>query len=276
MFEAAFMQRALMAGVITSLLLSILGFFVVLRKMSFIGVGIAHAAFGGVALGHLLSLPIFISAAVFSVATGLGIGAVTRRGKLREDTAIGILFTAAMALGVLFISFKPGYTSDLMSYLFGSILAVSVADLWIIAGVGAFILLGIVLFFKEFLASSFDAELARASGLPETFLFYLLLGFVSLGIVTAIKTVGIILVSALLVLPAATALQWSHRWGRVLELSIIFGVSYTVGGLVLSYWLDTPSGATIVILGTLLFLASLAVSRFKKERRKTSKASATP
>lgn len=270
MFEAAFMQRALMAGVITSVLLSILGFFVVLRKMSFIGVGIAHAAFGGVALGHLLSFPVFISAAVFSVATGLGIGAVTRRGRLREDTAIGILFTAAMALGVLFISLKPGYTADLMSYLFGSILAVSATDLWIITGVGAVIFLGIALFFKEFLAASFDAELARASGLPESFLFYLLLGLVSLGIVTAIKIVGIILVSALLVLPAATALQWSRRYRKVLALSIFFGLGYTTGGLMLSYWLDTPSGATIVILGTLVFLVSLVFSPLKLKRKKAA------
>ena len=266
MFEAAFMQRALIAGVLVSVLLSILGFFVVLRKMSFIGVGIAHAAFGGVALGHLLGIPVFLSASVFSVAAGLGIGAVTRRGRIKEDTAIGIFFAAGMALGVLFLSLKPGYITDLASYLFGSILTVTPTDLWIIAAAAFLILVLLALFFKELLASSFDAELARASGIPEGFLFYLLLGLVSLGIVSAIKLVGIILVSALLVLPAATALQWSRRYGCVLALSALFGLAYTVSGLAISYWIDIPSGATIVILGTAVFLLSLAISPLRRRK----------
>jgi len=265
-FQAAFMQRALIAGVMVSILLSVLGFFVVLRRMSFIGVGIAHAAFGGVALGHLLGIPIFLSASVFSVAAGLGIGAVTRRGRIKEDTAIGIFFAAGMALGVLFLSLKPGYITDLASYLFGSILAVTPTDLWIIAAAAFLILVLLALFFKELLASSFDAELARASGIPEGFLFYLLLGLVSLGIVSAIKLVGIILVSALLVLPAATALQWSRRYGWVLALSALFGLAYTVSGLAISYWIDIPSGATIVILGTAVFLLSLAISPLRRRK----------
>lgn len=264
MFEAAFMQRALIAGVLTSVLLAILGFFVVLRKMSFIGVGIAHAAFGGVALGQFLGIPLFLSASVFSVATGLGIGLVTRRGKLREDTAIGIFFAAGMALGVLFLTLKPGYASDIMSYLFGSILAVTTTDLWIITAFAFVILLLLVLFFKELLASSFDANLARASGIPEVFTSYLLLVLVSLGIVAAIKIVGIVLVSALLVLPAATALQWSRRYLRVLALAVLFGVVYTVTGLVISYLINIPSGATIVLLGTVVFLLSLAFSPLRR------------
>jgi zinc transport system permease protein len=266
MFESAFMVRALVAGVLVSILLSMLGFFVVLRKMSFIGVGIAHAAFGGVALGQLLGVPVFLFASVFSVAAGLGIGAVTRRGKIKEDTAIGIFFAAGMALGVLFLALKPGYTSDIMSYLFGSILAVSAADLWIIGIVALIILTLLTLFFKGFLATSFDAELARASGIPETFLFYLLLGMVSVGIVASIKIVGIVLVSALLVLPAATARQWSRRYGVVLVLSLLFGLAYTVGGLMLSYWLDIPSGAAIVILGVLVFLLSIVFSSMRARR----------
>ncbi|MBN2380007.1 metal ABC transporter permease [candidate division WOR-3 bacterium] len=243
-----------------SFLLSLLGFFVVLRKMSFIGVGIAHAAFGGVALGQLVGVPVLISATLFSVATGLGIGAVTRKGKIKEDTAIGIFFAAGMALGVIFLALKPGYSADLVSYLFGSILAITPVDLWVILGVSLVILVLILLFFKELLASSFDAELARASGIPEAGMFYLLLALVSVGIVISIKIVGIVLVSALLVLPAATALQWSRRWFFVLVLSLFFGLLYTVGGLIISYWLDFPSGATIVILGTVVFTCSLLAS----------------
>lgn len=268
MFESAFMIRALIAGTLVSVLLSLLGFFVVLRKMSFIGVGIAHAAFGGVALGRLLGIPVFLSASVFSVAAGLGIGFITRRGKIKEDTAIGIFFAAGMALGVLFLALKPGYTADLMSYLFGSILAVTPADLWLIAAVAVIILLGVLLFFKELLASSFDADLARASGIPEGVLFYLLLGLVSLGIVSAVKIVGVVLVSALLVLPSATALQWSRSYIRVLALSVIFGLACTVGGLAASYRLDIPSGATIVILGTAAFLFSLILSPLRRRSHK--------
>ncbi|MBD3285363.1 iron chelate uptake ABC transporter family permease subunit [candidate division WOR-3 bacterium] len=264
MLESAFMTRAMLAGVIVSLLLSVLGFFILLRKMSFIGVGIAHAAFGGVALGQLLGVPVLVSAAFFSVATGVGIGAVTRNGRIKEDTAIGIFFAAGMALGILFIYLKPGYSADIISYLFGSILAVTGADLWIIAIVSTLVLGLILLFFKELLASSFDAELARVSGIPERFLFYLLLGLVSLGIVVSIKIVGIVLVSALLVLPAATALQYSRRWLLVVFLAVLFGLIYTIGGLIASYWLDIPSGATIVILGTIIFLVSLLFSPVRR------------
>jgi zinc transport system permease protein len=267
MFEAAFMQRALVAGILVSLLLSILGFFVVLRRMSFMGVGIEHAAFGGVGLGAFLNIPIFLSAALFSIAAGLGIGAVTRRGLVREDTSIGIFSAAGMALGVLFLGLKRGYAADAISYLFGSILAVTALDLWLIAGVTLAVAILIVLFFKELLATSFDSELARASGIPEGFLYYLLLGMISLGIVAAIKIVGVILVSALLVLPAATARQWSLNYRTVLGLSVVFGLVSAAGGLAVSYWLDIPSGATIVLLATLFFLISLLFSPLSPRRR---------
>lgn len=266
MLESAFMVRAFIAGVLVSVLLSLLGFFVVLRKMSFIGVGIAHAAFGGVALGQFLGIPVFASAAVFSLAAGLGIGAVTRRGRIKEDTAIGIFFAAGMALGVLFLALKPGYTADLVSYLFGSILAVTPADLYVMAAVALVIVVLVVFFFKELLAASFDRDLARVSGIPEGFLFYLLLGLVSVGIVVSIKLVGIVLVSALLVLPAATALQWSRRYALVLALSVILGLAFTLGGLVLSYWINIPSGAAIVLGGTLCFLLSLFFSPLRQRR----------
>ncbi len=261
------MQRALVAGVLVSLLLSLLGFFVVLRRMSFMGVGIEHAAFGGVGLGAFLNIPIFISAALFSIAAGLGIGAVTRRGLVREDTSIGIFSAAGMALGVLFLALKRGYAADAISYLFGSILAVTALDLWLIAGVALVVVFLITLFFKELLATSFDPELARASGIPEGFLYYLLLAMIALGIVAAIKIVGVILVSALLVLPAATARQWSLNYRTVLGLSLGFGLVSAVGGLVISYWLDTPSGATIVLLATVIFLISLLFSPLYSRKR---------
>jgi len=286
MLELVFMQRAFAAGAIIAVLFALLGFFVVLRRMSFLGVGISHAAFGGVALGYLVGVPlltacgaaslsdpvgleraldplIFLGAAVFAVGTGLAIGAVSRRGKLRTDASIGIFFAVGMALGILFIALRKDYAPDLMSYLFGSILSVTALDLWLIAGTALVILILVGLFFKEFLSVSFDAELARASGIPEGVLFYLLLGMVSLAIVAAIKTVGIILASALLVLPASTAMQLSTRYRRVIALAVFFGLFCTVGGLALSYWLDTPSGATIVLLATAVFLVSLAASALR-------------
>lgn len=289
MFEYVFMRHAFAAGVLVSVMLSLLGFFVVLRRMSFIGVGISHTAFGGASLGYLIGTYILISsgyspttdhvrfqealdpfvfttAVIFSLATALGIGAVSRKGKLREDTAIGIFFAVGMALGGFFLHLVKGYTVDLLSFLFGSIVLVSKVDLWMIAGVGVVIFIFLVLFFKGFLATSFDAEMARVSGMPEAFFSYLLLGLVALGIVAAIKIAGIVLVAALLVLPAATALQWSRRYRRVLWLSIFFGVGSTVGGLTVSYWMDFPSGITIVLLGTVVFLGSLLFSPLRRHR----------
>ena len=259
-FGYAFMQRALISAVIIGALCAVIGVYVVLRGLAFIGSGIAHASFGGVALGFLIGWNLVATAFIFCLGTAWLIGLVTRRGQVREDTAIGILFSATMALGILFIGLLEGYNVDLFGYLFGSILAVSPNDLWLTLGLGVFVLAVVGLLYKELLFISFDEEMAQVSGLPAAQLYFLLLSLMAITIVVSIKVVGIILVSALIVTPAAAAYQLSDDFRRMMALSVVIGVACSVGGLVLSYWLDTASGATIVLTATAVFFVATAIS----------------
>lgn len=255
-----FMQRALLVGVLIGAVCAVIGVYVVLRSMSFIGAGIAHASFGGVALGFLLGVNPVISAITFCLAVAWGIAWVSRSGKVKEDTAVGIFFASTMALGILAIGLMEGYNLDLFSYLFGSILAITQADVWLTVGLSGVVLVLVALFFKELLFITFDPETAQVLGLPVTALYFLLITLIALTVVIALKVVGIILVSALIVTPAAAAWQLTERFGRMMALSVLFGVVSTVGGLLLSYELNTASGATIVLLSTALFFLSLLFS----------------
>lgn len=259
-FEYAFMQRALIASIIIGVLCSIIGVYVVLRGMSFIGAGIAHASFGGVALGYLLNVNPLFSAIVFSGLTALCIGKIARRKVIKEDTAVGIFFSATMAFGVLCIGLLKGYNIDLMSYLFGSILAVSNEDIYLIAGVACVVLPCIFLFFKELKFVSFDPEVAEIMGLPVNWLYYCLLVLISLTIVASMKLVGIVLASALLITPAASAYQFAEDFKTMMIISVALGLVSCIGGLILSYYLNTASGATIVMLSTTMFFISVLFS----------------
>lgn len=256
-----FGQRALLAGLIVGLGCAVLAFFVVLRRMAFVGVGISHAALGGVALGLLLGVDPLPAALAFSVAVAWAIGAIGGRGKLSEDTAIGIFFPTAMALGVALMAGTPDYRQNLLGYLFGNILLVQNSDL-IFAGVlvGASLLATLV-FFKELLFISVDEETARAAGLPAARLRYLLLTLIALTIVSAIKVVGIILVSAFLVIPAATAQILAPSVRAMMTLSVAFALTSVVGGLWISWVLDLPSGAAIVLLAAGIFFTFMGVNR---------------
>jgi zinc transport system permease protein len=266
-FAYGFMQKALLAGLIVSIISSLLGVYVVLKRLSFIGVGISHSAFGGVALGFFLGLEPVGVALLFSLAAAWGIGWVSQKGQMHEDTAIGIFFAAAMALGIMLIGLSKGYTPDLFGYLFGSILSVTSQDLWLIGILGLLVLVLIFLFFKELLFLCFDEEVARAQGLPVRFLYFLLLSLMSATIVLSIKVVGIILVSALLVIPAASSHQLASRFRTMVLLSVGFGLISTMGGLVLSYYLNLASGATIVLLSTVIFFLCLTFSPKRRQKK---------
>ncbi|HLE28759.1 MAG TPA: metal ABC transporter permease [Anaerolineales bacterium] len=258
----AFMQRALLAGAVIGAVCAIIGVYVVLKGLSFIGAGIAHASFGGVALGFLLGLNPLLTAIGFCLATAWGIGLVARKSQVKEDTAVGIFFASTMALGILFIGLMQGYNVDLFGYLFGSILAVGEQDVWITLGLGAAVLVVVGLFFKELLFVTFDPEMAEVTGVPAGRVYFLLISLVALTVVLSIKVVGIVLVSALIVTPAAAAYQLTEDFRRMMALAVVIGVSSTVGGLLLSYPLNTASGATIVLLATLVFfMAALASPR---------------
>jgi ABC-type Mn2+/Zn2+ transport system permease subunit len=256
----AFMQRALLAGAVIGAVCAIIGVYVVLKGLSFIGAGIAHASFGGVALGFLLGLNPVLTAVVFCLATAWGIGLVARKSQVKEDTAVGIFFASTMALGILFIGLMRGYNVDLFGYLFGSILAVGEQDVWVTLGLGAGVLVVVGVFFKELLFVTFDPEMAEVTGVPAGRVYFLLISLVALTIVLSIKVVGIVLVSALIVTPAAAAYQLTEDFRRMMALAVVIGVSSTVGGLLLSYPLNTASGATIVLLATLVFFGAAVFS----------------
>ena len=262
----AFMQRALLAGAIIGAVCAIIGVYVVLRGLSFIGAGIAHASFGGVALGFLLGVNPLLTAIGFCLATAWGIGLVARKSQVKEDTAIGIFFASTMALGILFIGLMQGYNVDLFGYLFGSILAVGEADVLITLGLGISVLVVVGLFFKELMFVTFDAEMAEVTGVPAGKVYFVLISLIALTVVLSIKVVGIVLVSALIVTPAAAAYQLTEDFRKMMALAVLIGVGSAVGGLLLSYPLNTASGATIVLLATLVFFGAALVSPRRRRR----------
>ncbi len=263
-FSLQFMQNAFLAGMMLSFVLAVVSFFVVLRRLSFIGVGVAHSAFGGVALGALLGISPTLTAIGFAVVVSNAIGYIGKEGHLGTDTAIGIFFPLAMAIGVIFISMSDQYNVDLFGYLFGNILAITRQDLIIIAILGGLVLLSTVMFFKELLFVAYDREVALVSGMPVAFLDHFFLTILALSVVISMKIIGIILVSALLVIPGAAASQVTRRYNSMIAFSILIALISTSGGLIISYYADLPSGATIVALACLIFFVAFTVGKTRK------------
>jgi len=249
-----FMQRGMLAGVIVGVLCAVIGCFVVLRSMAFIGDAMAHAVLPGVAVSYLLKGDLFVGALGAALAVALGIGALSRRGAVREDSAIGILFAAALSLGVLLISSMRTYAVDLGHILFGNVLGVSVRDLVLTGSTAAVVLAAVLLLYKELVVVSFDPVLAATLRLPAERLRTALLVLLALTIVVSLQTVGIGLVSALLVTPAATAHLLTRRLPRMMAIAAALGVAASVIGLFASYYLDVASGAAIVLTATAFFL----------------------
>ena len=263
-----FMQRALLASILIGTVTAVIGVYVVLRGLAFIGAGIAHASFGGVALGFLLGVNPVLSAALFCLGTAWAIGWTSRWSQIREDTAIGIFFPATMALGVLFIGLMGEYNVDLFGYLFGSILSVTQEDLWLSGALGIGVLVLIRLFFKELLFITFDPEMAQVSGVPARGLYLLLLSMIALTVVLSIKVVGIILLTAMIIIPAAAAYQLAEDFRPMMALSVLIGNVSAIVGLFLSYRLDTASGATMVLTATVIFFLSAFFSPRRRALRR--------
>ena len=253
-----FMQNAILAAILVSVACGIVGTYVVINRIVFISGGISHTAFGGIGLGYLIGIDPILTAIPFSILAAIGIGTISKETDVSEDTAIGILWTMGMALGIIFIGLSPGYAPDLFSYLFGSILTVPTFDLAIMVVLDLIILLTVLLFYREFSAISFDEEFAEIVGIPTKWLYILLLCMVALSVVVLIRVVGVILVIALLAIPAAISGQFTHKIKNIMLLSIVIGMILTIAGLWLSYILDLASGATIVmVLGVAFFVASV-------------------
>lgn len=261
MLSYVFMQQALLAALLVGALCSTLAFFVVLNRLSFLGVGIAHTAMGGIAVGLVTGLNPFLCGSAFALITALGVGDLSRRGRLAEDTVIGILFPAGMAFGIALLSSRSGYYPEVFSLLFGNILAVQSSDLQLLGAAAVLVLLFVALFFKELLSISFDEEAARAGGIPVTPLYLGLLVAMALTIMVSVKLVGIVLASALLVIPAATGYRLSKNYRSMFLITLLTGTGGCVGGLVLAYFLNLPPGAVIVLFMAMLFLISLLYRR---------------
>ena len=249
----AFFVRALFAAVIVGVVCAVVGSYMVLRGLAFMGDALSHSAFPGVVVAYLLKGPFYLGAAIAAVGTALTIGWVTRRGHLRSDTTIGVLFAGMFALGVFLFSRIPNYVGDLFGFLFGEILGIGEGDLVALTTLAVLVIAVVALFWKELLYSTFDPLGAAAAGLPVGRLDYLLLAVIALTIVVSLQAVGIILVVAMLVTPPAIGQLVATSFSRLVAVSIAVGVAGPVLGLYLSYWLDAATGATIVLVETAAF-----------------------
>jgi manganese/iron transport system permease protein len=250
----AFMQRGLAAALMVGVLCAVVGCYVVLRSMAFLGDALAHAVLPGVALAYLLGGNLLVGALIAALVVALGIGFFSRRGAVKEDTAIGILFAAALSLGVVLISTIQTYAVDLTHILFGNVLGVSSTDLWLTGGLGLLVLVIIALLYKEFMVISFDPILGATLRLPVGFLQTLLLVLLALTIVVSLQTVGVGLVAAMLVTPGATAYLLTRRLFPMMLLAAGIGALSSLIGLYLSFYLDVASGAAVVLTATAVFL----------------------
>jgi len=235
-----FMQRSLLAASIVGGLCSCIGVFVVLRGLSFVGAGTSHAAFAGVTLGYLMGWPPLALAIAFGLATVWITGWVEEKGRMKLDVSIGILYTATMALAILFIGLMKSYNAEVYGYLFGSVLSVTGEELAVIGTLSIVVLGLIVAFSKELYFIAFDQEMAEASGIPARRIFFLLLTLVGLTVVIALKTVGAILVFAMILIPASTAYQLTHSLTTLTLYSVLIGVGTSLGGVMISASWDVP------------------------------------
>lgn len=273
-FKYEFLQYALLTGVLASVACGIIGTYVVTRRITYIGGGIAHSVLAGMGAGYYLSVvykwnnfqPMY-GAVITALLSAIIIGLVSLRGRQREDSVIGAIWAIGMAVGIIFISKTPGYNQDLMSYLFGNILMVTPDDLWLIGGLDILVVgLGLA-FYKQFMVVCFDEEFARARGINVEFYYLLLLCLTALTVVILVTVVGIVMVIALLTLPVAVAGYFSRTMWQMMILATIFSIIFTVLGLAISYGPDLPAGATIILVagGVYLVTAILASSSIRSK-----------
>jgi zinc transport system permease protein len=252
-----FMRNALAAGILVSIACGIIGTFVVVNRIVFVSGGIAHAAYGGIGLGYYFKFSPVLGAIIFSVIAALGMGWVQRKTQQRADTIIGVMWAIGMAIGIILVDLSGGYKADLMSYLFGSILAVSTDDLRIMLALDVIIILVFILFYKELLAISFDETFATITNIPVDAIYLTLMCMIALTIVMMMRVVGLIMVIALLTMPAAISGQFVNTMKKMIVLASLLGICFTMVGLWLSYTLNLTSGATIILVAGGAYLVSV-------------------
>jgi len=267
LWQYVFLQHALLAGVLAGVACGLTGTFVVVRRLGFIAGGIAHGVLGGMGAAVYAGYSPLAGALVAALAVALLIGWINRSWREREDTLIGAVWAVGMAVGILFLAATPGYQSDLLSFLFGNILMVSSGDLAVMAGLDLVLLLVIGLFYRHFVAVVFDEEYAEMRGLPVTLIYLLLLCLVAVSVVLLIQVVGLILVIALLMLPAAIAGHYVRTVGPMMLLAVGLAVVFNSSGLVVSYAVDLPTGPVIILMIGAAYLVSAGVKGVRERRR---------
>ena len=264
--QLEFVRNALMAGVLVSVVCGVIGTLVVVNRIVFLAGGIAHAAYGGIGLAFFMGWPYAVGTTGVSILSAGVMAAVTLKARHRVDAMVGVIWAVGMAIGVVLLDLTPGYNVDLMSYLFGSILAVPGSDLWQMAAIGIAVIAIVTYYYNDFLAMSYDDEFARLRNVPVTFLYCLLLGMVALTVVMIIRVVGLILVIALLTIPPFIAEKFTGSLRAMMVLSSILSCLFTIAGLWLSYLFNLTSGATIILVAAAGFFTSALWEHLKPRR----------
>lgn len=246
--QYTFFRNALIAGTLVSIACGIIGTLIIVNRLVFLSGGIAHAAYGGIGIAYFLNQNPVLGAVIFSLLSALGMGYVQRNTRERSDTIIGVMWAIGMALGIIFLDLSPGYKADLMTYLFGSILAVPNSDLIFMIVLDTLILLTVTLLFKEIVAVSFDEEFATVENVPVSTIFFILFGLIALTVVITMRLVGLIMVIALLTIPPAIAGIFYKNMKKMMLAAVLLGIFFTTCGLFLSYFFNLTSGATIILI----------------------------
>ncbi len=263
LFTYHFFINALLAAVLTSISCGIIGTYIVSKRLVFISGGITHTSFGGIGMGYFFGINPLVGAAIFSVLSALGIEYMSKKTEVREDSAIAIMWSFGMAIGIIFIFLTPGYAPNLMTYLFGSILTVTNFDLLLSFSVTMVVIIFFLLFYKIILFISFDPDFAKARQLRVDLMNYILMTLVALTIVVNIKVAGIILIISLLTIPQAAANLFFKDFKKIIFLSILIGLTGSISGLIFSYYINIPSGATIIFTLVIIFLILRIIKSIK-------------
>lgn len=272
LFEYTFINHAILAALFSSIICGILGTYIVSKRMVFISGGITHASFGGIGMAFYFGLPPFAGATVFALVSALGIEWFSKKGNIRNDSSIGILWSLGMAIGIIFVYITPGFTPNLMSYLFGSILTVSTSELYIMFGLALVTILFFTLFYRPILYFAFDENFAKSQKAPIAFLNYMVILLIALGIVINIKVAGIILVMSMLTIPQNTANLFSNNFKQIIIYSVLISFVGTLTGLAGSFWLGIPSGASIIFTLTLFFFTAKLIKMAMNKHKRTTMA----
>ncbi|MBN2166444.1 MAG: metal ABC transporter permease [Marinilabiliaceae bacterium] len=262
LFEYQFFVNALIGTLLASIIAGFIGTYIVSRKIVFISDGITHASFGGIGIAYFFGFNPFMGALLFGIVTAFGIEWAQKKTNIREDSAIAVLWSVGMAIGIIFVFLTPGYTPNLMSFLFGNILSITSFDLIIMGGLTLFITSLFLIFYRPILYSAFDPEFAKALGLPVSLIRYILMISIAITVVVCIKIAGIILVMSLFTIPHIIANIYTKEFKTIIWLSMIFAFLGVIGGLIISYYADLPSGATIIIILVALWGILKGVSKF--------------